>query len=640
MLDDDLSWLVPVEELPSLPLDPDGLTVEQKMSLAWHIWEAPEEYIRRFFYIQGQDREFSSGPSSLMRLEPNRTQLELIKAFKKAVAEDRPVRIMVLKARQEGVSTITEALGAALAMNNPDFSMWVIAQDRSSSENLFAMTERYIDNLDPAIKPMIANRDRKRIRFNNPDKEARYAYPGLDSRIYVDQAKNVTAGRSATIHFLHISERAFWGRDGRKTLTSLLQAVPATPRTVVVQETTANGVDDPAGFYEDWWKHYGRDGSEWTCLFFPWFIDERYRMPVPDHLKGQDGRLVLRPDPDGTMREDRLRAGMEYVSVDGTVEIVPIDDEQLYWRRWAINERCHGDVFVFMQEFPATPHEAFRQSGNPWWDRAGMERISQQIVPPKAKGVLQVRSLGSGRVRPDRFDKARVASGSAQIELVPDEAGPWWIFEEPRPGRTYLVGIDVAEGGSGGDASAIEVFDADGLVQVAEFSGQMDVDTLAHQAAMACWLYNKAFAIPEVNGPGMAFMQEFTKLWNRLYYRIDYDSIEEISGQVRFGFRTTSVTRPVITMRGQAYVREGLVTVRSSRLFAEMQSFVRDARGVPRAAGKGHDDLVMAFLFVLELAEQRPVQSQKPPRGVTLEDDAYFAARRGRRASRKKARFF
>jgi hypothetical protein len=641
-----VDWLLPVEELRDLPLEAERLTLEQAMSLAAHVWDAPEEYIRRFMWIPAA-KAGHGRPTELVRLEPNDVQKDLLAAVKHQIAQGRPVRIMVLKARQEGVSTIVEALGAALTMNTPAFSMWVVAHDRGASDNLFAMTERYIDKLDERVKPMVSNRDRKRIRFDNPDKAKRRVAPGLGSYVYVDQAKNAHSGRSATINFLHISERAFWGKEGRKTIGSLMQAVPSQPKTIVIQETTANGVDDAAGFYDDWWRYYGKQDGEWLCVFYPWFFDPRYRMPVPDDAKGEDGRLVLRPDPDGTMREERLREGVQHVSWDGTRRIVEVDDEQLYWRRWAINERCRGDVFFFMQEFPSTPEEAFQQSGNPWWDRAGMERLAAMIRPPVKMGTFyttrpleRVRQRRSpGLWRSDMFDRAAVFSGRSEVRFADDPQGPWWIFEEPRPGAKYLVGVDVAEGGPAGDRSAVQVFAQSPLRQVAEYSGHIDVDLLAHQVAMACRYYNDAYCIPEVNGPGMAFMQVFAELWNRMYYRIDHDAVEDIAGKVRFGFRTTSVTRPVITIRGQSYVREGAVDIFSSRLFSEMQSFVKDSHGRPRAAGKGTDDLVMAFLLVLELHEQRPEQLRKGTRPLTLSDDAYYRKTRGREKARA-ARYF
>jgi hypothetical protein len=55
-----------------------------------------------------------------------------------------------------------------------------------------------------------------------------------------------------------------------------------------------------------------------------------------------------------------------------------------------------------------------------------------------------------------------------------------------------------------------------------------------------------------------------------------------------------------------------------------MQTFVKDSKGTPRAAGKNTDDLVMAFLFILELASVRPVRLEKEPREVTLWDDKAF----------------
>jgi hypothetical protein len=616
-------------DLDSVPYAFEDMTVDEVLAVCEAVWETPEHYMERFLVIQtkGTDTE----PGQTLKLKLNRTQQDILAVMKAMWAEGIPVRMIILKARQEGVSTFIEGLFFTLTVNNPHTTMWVIAHDRGASEKLFAMSELYLDQLPAGLRPMVRNRDRKRIRFDNPDPQKRTLVPGLNSRVYVDQAGNVNAGRSETIHYLHISERAFWGRDGVKTLTSLLQAVPSHARTIVVQESTANGVDDAAGFYADWKANYGRPRAAWRCLFFPWFVHEEYRMtPHPDDL-GSDGRLVLRNDPDGEMREEWLRDGIEYINVWGERESHRITDEQLAWRRWAIEERCRGDVFQFMQEFPATPDEAFQQSGRPWFDRAGMEHIRQTITAPISIGTFATPTPDwfrpnavDGVWREDHYHRKETMKGGALPTWQETSSGDWWLWRLPQPGREYLVAIDTAEGGVDGNKAAIEVFDRRTLEQVAEFNGFLDTDLLAHQAAMACHFYNMAFAIPEVNNTGYGFMSVFPTLWSRIYFRQDPDAPYGAPTKFVLGFKTNAATRPVLVTRGANYVREKIPVIRSSRLLGEMQTFVKDSKGTPRAAGKNTDDLVMAFLFILELASVRPVRLEKEPREVTLWDDKAF----------------
>jgi hypothetical protein len=636
------------EELFSLPDAPETLSLEDVLSVIEAIWVSPELYMETFLVIQTKGDD--ENPGALVKLRLNRTQRDILAVIKDLWRRGEPVRLIILKARQEGVSTFIEGLFFSLVVNNPNTTMWVISHDRGSSENLFGMSERYLDKLPVELQPMVRNRDRKRIRFDNPDSTQRSSRPGMNSRIYIDQAKNVNAGRSDTITFLHISERAFWGKDGRRTITSLLQAVPSHAKTIVVQESTANGVDDPAGFYEDWMANYGNPRAKWRCLFFPWFIHDEYQTrPHPDDLDS-DGRLVLREDPDGEMREDWLRDGIEYVNIWGEREMHPLTDEQLAWRRWAIDERCRGDIFIFMQEFPSTPTEAFVQSGRPWWNRLGMEAVSRTLTPPIATGTFvsprpdwfRPTTVG-GEWREDHYHRQEAARGRALPTWSAREGGEWWLWRLPEPGREYLVSVDTAEGGEDGSRAAIQIFDRRSLEQVAEYNGYIDTDLLAHQAAMACHFYNMAFCIPEVNNTGYGFMNEFPKLWSRTYFRRDPDAPVGAPSNWQLGFKTTSVTRPLMVTRGANYVREQLVTIHSTRLYGEMLTFTKDSHGIPRASGKAKDDLVMAFLMMLELAELRPVRLEKEKRPITLADDKSFQEHMKRMKNRRyldRPRFF
>ena len=91
------------------------------------------------------------------------------------------------------------------------------------------------------------------LLFENPSvkqKEKREK-PGLRSKIVIETAMNKEAGRSSTIHNLHVSELAFWPHP-EETMTSVMQTVPNEPGTCVIIESTANGVGGL--FYEEWQK--------------------------------------------------------------------------------------------------------------------------------------------------------------------------------------------------------------------------------------------------------------------------------------------------------------------------------------------------------------------------------------------------
>ncbi len=604
------------------------MTDEEILSVVTTVWENPEGYIERFLVIRTKGDDDNP---QLIKFKLNRTQTDLLRVIRRKWADKEAVRLIILKARQEGVSTFFQALYFMIVSANPYMTMWVLAHERGASGNLFNMSERFLDNLDERIKPMVASRTTKLIKFNTPDAQQRVTVPGLDSKIYVDQAKNANAGRSDTINLLHISERAFWGPKGRKTFTSVMQAVPSSWKSIVVQESTANGVADQAGFYDAWQDNYGDPKAGWLCLFFPWFIHDEYELePDPDEVD-DSGKLLLEVDKDGEMREEGLKLGVRYSNVDGEMETHFITDAQLKWRRWAIKERCSGDPYTFMQEFPSTPEEAFVMSGRPWFDKPGMEAVRKDIIKPIKVGNFycpppngQANTAMHGLWRIDHYHTKEVRRGMTSPIFEEDAGGDWWIWRFPEPNREYGLSVDTAEGGEDGDKAAIQVFDRRTLEQVAEFSGYLDADLLAHQAAMVAYYYNQTWMIPEVNNTGYAFMNKIPDLWTRIYFRQDPDAPLNAPPKWLHGFKTGPSTRPILVQRGREYIRDKVPTIHSSRLYGELTTFVKDTRGIPRASGGAMDDLVMAFLLILELHESRPIRLEKEKRELTLADDKSF----------------
>ena len=174
------------------------ITAEEMLDVALTAYKNQSGYMETFLLIKTKE-------GNLIRFKLNRTQLDLLAEIEACRSRKKKVRFLILKARQEGVSTFMQALFFSLTATQANRQMWVIAHDRESSGNLFGMSEIFLDYLPETITPMVRYRDKKRIDFQNPDNEKRRDNPGLRSKIFVSNAKDVRAGRSTTIHYLHIS---------------------------------------------------------------------------------------------------------------------------------------------------------------------------------------------------------------------------------------------------------------------------------------------------------------------------------------------------------------------------------------------------------------------------------------------------
>lgn len=499
----------------------------------------------------------------LIRLKLNVPQLKLHNSIEKQIAEGKPIRLIVLKGRQEGVSTYTEARGFHMSATRRYTSGLVIAHDTDGSDNLFAMSKRYYEHLPEEIdlgdgqvvqiKPRPKYSNRKELVFED-----------LDSRITIDTANNKDAGRSATIQWFHGSEVAFW-TDAKATMLSVMQAVPKEPGTMVILESTANGV---GGYFYDEWFRAKRGESDFVPVFIAWWEMPSYRAPVTEPLDLDEEERYLK-------------------------EAYGLDDEQLQWRRDTIRTECQGDVDLFRQEYPSNDIEAFLVSGRPFFDVKALRKASQHTR--------------SG-------DKGFLDERDGKILWVPDAHGWLTVFAHPQSGRKYAVGGDVAEGLEKGDFSCGQVIDRETFEQVAIWHGHIDPDLLGSELRRLAQWYNQAWLGVEVNNHGLTTNKTIARLgYNRLLHRQNTMEEEdrEIEPTDRLGWRTDVRTRPVMLDDLARAIREGTIKLNDAETVQECLTFVRNEKGKPEAQEGCHDDRVMALAIALQVHQLTPLHGPK-----------------------------
>ena len=254
----------------------------------------------------------------------NPAQKILQDAIDKQMAEEGKIRIIILKARQQGLSTMVGGyLYFAVSQNKARKAM-VITHHADSTRALFDMTKRYFENTPEILKPHSKYSSRRELSFDV-----------LDSAYVVATAGGDAVGRGETLSHVHASELAFWPKSSaEETWNGLTQAVPSSPNTAVFVESTANGV---SGVFYNLWKGAVEGINGYTPVFIPWFTDPTYRESVPDNF-------------------ERTPEEEELVSRYG------LDDEQLCFRRKKI---AQNGIDLFSQEYPAEPEQAFLTTGRP-----------------------------------------------------------------------------------------------------------------------------------------------------------------------------------------------------------------------------------------------------------------------------------
>lgn len=473
-------------------------------------------------------------------------------------AQGKPVRIIVLKARQVGISTYVEGKLFQRTVMRPLTHSLIVAHKEDASTNLFNMSRLYYEELPPALRPMVKASNAKELIFENPDSDPlrKQQNPGLRSRIKIETAQNTGAGRSETIHNLHASEVAFWPRAG-EVMLGLMQAVPNTPDTMVVLESTANGV---GGYFYDLWRRAEAGETDFVPVFFPWHEHPEYRMPVPPGFRPTDEEHILK-------------------------ETYDLTDEQIAWRRWCIANNCGGDEILFRQEYPANPQEAFITSGRPVFDVAKLTLRLKQVTGKGERG-----SIEGGK-------------------FVSDNKGQLVVYKHPEPFKPYVIGADVAEGVSGGDYSVAQVLDNTTGEQVAVWRGHIDPDLFADEQVKLARYYNCALIANEVNNHGLTTIKA---LETRHHYHRQYkrEIIDEITGkkQHKYGFRTDVTTRPVIIDGLREVARERPDLINDETTIREMLTFVFSSQNKPEAQEGCFDDCVLSLAIAHKAREQQSMQ--------------------------------
>jgi hypothetical protein len=187
--------------------------------------------------------------------------------------------------------------------------------------------------------------------------------------------------------------------------------------------------------------------------------------------------------------------------------------------------------------------------------------------------------------------------------------GNLWVWEYAQPGKSYIVSADIARG-DGEDYSSFHVIDVETSTQVAEYKGKVETKQFGNMLVSIATEYNDALLIPENSSIGWnAIQQVIDRGYRNLFYMskdLQYVDVEhQMTGKFYReernmvpGFTTSQRTRPLVISRLKEYMLENSFTIRSSRMCAELETFIWK-NGRPEALSGYNDDLTMALCIGL-----------------------------------------
>lgn len=489
-------------------------------------------------------------------LVPFRTdRMPMQEDFVKRFIKTKTPRVVELKARRVGGTTLFMVLGMVRAMKTRNFECALLAQNEPEARNFMKMWQRLYT--DMVVETALPNGSVLKVR---PDvdifSDHMIQFPALNSRLTIGSAGSSKFGRGRGLNMVIGTEASKWDVErpsGTAAETWAMVEGALTPDSFAVLESTAYGA---GGFFYDTYMGAKGGNSGWTPAFYTWMWHKDYVLEEgdPNALEDDKGAIVL------TEEESKLG----------------ITESQARWRRAKIARMPGRDheakLGMFLQEYPEDDITCFAVSGAPYFS---IPRIDTMVR--EARPVLRS-----------------------------EQEGNLAIWQMPRVGESYIIGAD--PGGNTGatgradkrdlkDFCAAIVIDSRGT-HVASLHGRWDTRQFSEELAKLGKLFNDACLAVESGPYGDSILLLLSVY---LKYPNLYAEKDPITGKtLTLGKRTTWQSKPAMADAYKEMFESGTFSTNDTFLLSEMRNFHR----IPSSSGQlklgaiaGHDDRVMAAVI-------------------------------------------
>lgn len=574
--------------------------------------------------------------------------LELILRLR---AQGVPQKILIVKARQLGCSTLVEALIAHGTIFFPNTDAMVTSYDPFHAAYLFGMMQFIYDRLPWWMQPMCSSRKYEDgLKFENPNPEQRNIDPGLNSSVIVQAANKMTGvGTGRTLTMFHGSEFAKWAQDNVRRIleVDVPHALPAdNPRTMGILESTAQRAGNYA--HKLWLRQVDlAERAAWTPIFLPSFFDRTHFIAPQNGWEPKKEEVTMdervqrdwvRCDARDCMQfqeryfrmQDRTDTKCQTCQA-GTLRAYNLSDGFKFWMEvQRLNANDDESLANLRQEAAVTAEEAFQIAGDRVFSESAQEFANACIMKtPLVRGKFDLNGVLHGVKR----DGKCPVDGCQMIHYLEDM--PLRIFRMPEQDVEYTMGGDPA-GGEGGETdnsvasiNRVARFGARDE-QVAVFSSNTcNPIEFAKTMNFLGKMYNTALAAVEIN----RFDTACTYLQVQLQYPNMYRMISLSAGNAagariragKIGWQTSVASKPRLYITMQTWLKEKLMVLRDRATVEEMKTFIKDEDSVSTGAAKNfRDDHIMAQMIALHVAHEldwdEMLNSANPQRPVTMED--------------------
>lgn len=564
----------------------------------------------------------------------NAPQRKLIGVFEKMREEGKPIRVVLVKARQWGGSTATQLYMLWIQMmRRKGFNSLIVGHQNTSTEEIINMAKTAFDHYPRILLADVDNPmgEKEKIYVSSGLSRSAISIPRRNFRIKSGSAERPDSSRGGDYALVHLTEVGLWKKTQGKSPEDIIRAATSgvllRPETMIVMESTANGVGT---FFHREYEAAKRGTSIYQPVFVAWHEIAQYSLPVADRRAMAE--RIVRQRHSGFTDDERLATGSYIWDLwqDGATL------DAINW--YETTRQGYSNPDQMQSEYPSNDIEAFVNSGANVFNRAEALALRKGCCPARYSGEL-VGYSDTGH---------RALEGIAFEEDPHGRLKVWDMPEIDNDGISkgvfdrYVVVVDVGGRSVKADWSVIAVFDrirmrfGGGPALAAQWRGHCDMDVLAWLAARIARWYGDALLVIEsntletrdrdryVDGDQSGFiLNQLRDCYSNLYARKPNPE-DIVEGRPRkYGFHTNTSTKPMVISNLVRVVREGLYIERDEGCLEEYLTYERRQNGSYGAISGKHDDMLMTraiglHICINEMTDPKPRVNNPQRRRATM----------------------
>lgn len=541
-----------------------------------------------FAYIKNKD----GGDDILFRL--NRPQRRLVEELEIMRIANKPIRLILLKARQWGGSTCIQIYMAWIQlMWKKGWNSLIVSHVMQSTSEVRGMFSKLIEQYPLWIlHDGDYSENEKKIKHFEGSQSIDLIIQ-RNSKIKTGTAESPDSARGGDTAMVHCTEVAFWKKTDNNTpemiIRSACSGISLDPYTIEVFETTANGTGNY--FYKEW-KRAKKGTSDKHPLFIAWYDIEKYSKQIDDVSTFAKQLIQNREDSEVN---NNGKYNWWLWKKGATLEAI----------NWYEHKRAGYDDHADMAaEYPSDDVEAFKHSGKRVFNNYKLEELRKNCRKPEYIGEL-------------RGNDSKGKDALKNLHFTASDRGSLKIWEHPnteiKVSNRYIVSVDVGGRSSGADYSVISVMDrywmmyGDKPVIVAQWRGHIRHDLLAWKSAQIATYYNNALLVIESNtletkdkerdtgGDHTEYiLEEIANEYCNMYARDNPADAINTGVPRKWGFHTNTKTKPALIDNLVTEVEEQSYVERDEDAIDEYATYEQKLNGSYGAISGDKDDILMA----------------------------------------------